>query len=342
MVNFNWFKRFLLREKPEERMDTPVEAVQFREPPSIYGTKVWAVGGGKGGVGKTFMAANLGILLSKEEKRVLVIDADLGAANLHTLLGVEGGRHGLCAFFKGEYQELDPIVTKTPFPNLDIVSGANDSLDVADVNREKVARLKSALRKIEYDYVVIDIGPGTTSNLLDLFLMSNDGIVMSTPEPTTIENNYRFLKCLFLRKIRTLADSQPDGRLKEALQKIFSEHWNQRVRTVSDIIGQIFEYDYELGRMLKNHVEATSISMVMNQSKKGEERNIGPSIMKACSDYFGVGIGFLGSVPYEDAVSDSIKLRKPLLIHYAESSAAREVHACFSALYRKGAAMSGN
>lgn len=333
MLNFNWFKRIFKDEAPED-----MAAPRFPMRPPDYnpsGTKVWAVGGGKGGVGKSLVASSVGIALSRRGKKVLMIDADLGAANLHTFLGVDGGRTALSSFLKEEVSDLKSLIMKTPVPNLDMISGAKDSLDIADVKGVKVARLKEAIRRVDYDYVVFDIGPGTSSTLLDLFLMSNEGIVLSTPEPTTIENNYRFLKCLFLRKIKSLSDSTEDGRLKDLLQKIFSDRWPQRVKTVADILGQLTEMDYEQGRLLKDHIAATRISMIMNQAKKNDDQVIGPSIKRACADYFGVDIGFLGTIPYEESVIDSIRTRKPLLIHYAQSGAARDLEACVNKLMNR-------
>lgn len=337
MLNFNWLKKFISRGQTVEETIAPEP--EFRAPleyPSLYGAEIWAVGGGKGGVGKSFVASSLGILLSKQGKRVLLIDADLGAANLHTFLGIDGGRNTLSSFLKEEQADINSVIGKTPLPNLDLISGARDSLDVADLKGDRISRLKTALRKVDYDYVILDIGPGTTSNLLDMFLMSNEGIILSTPEPTTIENNYRFLKCLFLRKIKILADSQEDGKLKDMLQKIFSERWTQRVKTVSDIIEQLSRMDSEQGRKLRDYIANMRVSMIMNQVKREEDRDMGPSIKRACSDYFGVDIKFLGSVSYEDSVSDSIRSRKPLLVDYAESSAARSIESCLGHLTSKG------
>ncbi|MBI1911410.1 MAG: AAA family ATPase [Deltaproteobacteria bacterium] len=339
MLNFNWFKRlFKSYDIAEDTQHVPYTPMEY---PSIYGTKIWAVGGGKGGVGKTLLATNLGILLSKNQKRVLLIDADLGAANLHTFLGVDGGRTALSSFLKEEVPDLQSLAVKTPIPNLDLISGAKDSLDVADIKPDKVARLKDALRKVDYDYAILDIGPGTSSTLLDMFLISNEGIILSTPEPTTIENNYRFLKCLFLRKIKTLADAQDDGKLKDLLQKVFSEKWSQRVKTVSDILNQLSTLDPEQGRVLREHVSNTNISMVMNQMKKNEDKEIGSSIKRACSDYFGIDIGYLGSVSYEECVSDSIRNRKPLTIHYSSSGAARGIESCLNNLLNKNKGSNG-
>lgn len=336
MFNLNWLKRLIFWDREDEAMPAPARAasrpVRTTNP---YGTSIWSVGGGKGGVGKSLVASNLALGLSKQGKKVLLVDADLGAANLHTFLGIDGGKAALSSFLKDEISDIGSLISKTPFPNLDIISGAKDSLDVADVKNAHVTRLREALKKVEYDYAVLDIGPGTSSNLLDMFLMGNEGIILSTPEPTTIENNYRFLKCLFLRKIKCIADSQEDGVLNGMLQKIFSDSWSQRVKTVSDIIEQLTMLDFDQGRMLKEDLKATSISMIMNQIKREEDAMMGPSIQRACADYFGMDIGYLGSVGYDDCVSESIRTRRPLVMHYSASGAAMSLEACLGKLMNR-------
>ncbi len=126
--------------------------------------RIWAVGGGKGGVGKSLVAANMGILLAKRGKRVVLVDVDLGAANLHTFLGMDAPDDTLSHFLKGEVRDIRRLVKKTGVENLEIISGAKDSLDVVDFGAASVKRLKDALSALGRDYVLLDIGPGTSAN----------------------------------------------------------------------------------------------------------------------------------------------------------------------------------
>lgn len=338
MLKFDWFRRLLSGERERSDHSEPPGFSRPISTASPFGTRIWAVGGGKGGVGKSLIASNAGIALSKQGKKVLLVDADLGAANLHTFLGVDGGRTALSSFLKDEASDFKSLIQKTPFPNLDLVSGAKDALDVPEVKCTQIKKLRDALKKVEYDYAILDVGPGTSSNFLDMFLMSNEGIIVSTPEPTTIENNYRFLKCLFLRKIKTIADSQPDGVLKDLLQRIFSDKWSQRVKTVADITDQLMRLDFEQGRMLKEDLKSTSLSMIVNQTKRGEDANIGKAIRSACSEYFGVDIDYIGSVGYEETVGESIRTRRPLSVYFTNSVAAKSLEGCIARVVDKSRA----
>ncbi len=327
MFNLDWIKK-LFRDKPHKTVpDYEFRPLSF----SMFATDVWAVGGGKGGVGKSLLASNLGIALSKQGKKVLLIDADLGAANLHTFLGVEGGRAAFSSFLKEEISDIQSLITKTPVPNLDLISGAKDSLDVADVGVEKIARLKNSLRRVEYDNVILDIGPGTASTLLDLFLMSNEGIIMATPEPTTIENNYRFLKCLFLYRIKKIINSQKDTELKDLLLKVFGSRSDQKVKTVSDILNRLRELDPRRGKILGDLLGDTMISIILNQARPADKQ-MGANIKKACFDYFGVPIGYLGDIAFDDAASESIRKRTPLTVYDGRSVASNCIEASLDRL----------
>jgi len=212
---------------------------------------LWTIGGGKGGVGKSLIASNMGVLLSKSGHRVLLVDADLGASNLHTFLGMDGGRLSLSSFLNNKVAEIADLVSKTSIPNLDLISGARDSLDIADAGSDKIEKLKAALGTLDYDYILMDVGPGTASNMLDLFLSGDEGILVTTPEPTSIENTYRFIKCLILRRMRNVINSHGDLELKGLLKRIFENpEWSLKVKTVADIIRHLKELDSERGRQL--------------------------------------------------------------------------------------------
>jgi flagellar biosynthesis protein FlhG len=225
----NWF-----RQKPKP-VDRPLRTAESR-PSGLRAVTprptIWAVGGGKGGVGKSLVTSSLGILLASSGKRVLIVDADFGAANLHTFFGVQGSKSSLSNFFKGEVLDFDRLIIDSGVRGLSLVCGEKDSLDVADLNDRSVLMLKAALRAAPYDYVLLDIGPGTGGSHLDLFLIAQTGIIVTSTEPTSVENSYRFLKCLFLRKMRNAVNNSGDSALKDALGRLFSNNWSHRVKTI--------------------------------------------------------------------------------------------------------------
>lgn len=318
----SWF-----RPKPR-----PVERAERKAVlrPVATAPRIWAIGGGKGGVGKTLVASSMGVLLASCGKRVLVVDADFGAANLHTFFGVQGAKRSLSNFLKGEVLHFTDTVVDSGITNLSLVCGEKDSLDVADLSDKGVALLRGALRNVPFDYVLLDIGPGTTASHLDLFLTAQTGVIVTSSEPTSVENSYRFLKCLFLRRMKNAANGAGNSALKDALHGLFSGHWTQRVKTISDILQQLRLADPVNGALLDELMGGMSVGIIVNNANGAASPGFGASMERACADYFGVGIRHLGDIARDGAVPESVRLRRPLLVHSPQSEAARALKDCFT------------
>ncbi|MBI5235097.1 MAG: P-loop NTPase [Deltaproteobacteria bacterium] len=317
------------------RQDTAIDADQ-RERPSgagglvmagrVFRPSIWAVGGGKGGVGKSLVAANLAIMLTRTGRRVLLVDADLGASNLHTFLGIEGASKTLTDLLAGKAADLKSVANRTLVPNLDLVSGAQDSLDAAEY---AAGRLCAALRGSSgYDVALLDMGPGTSPSILDLFLTADNGILLTTPEPTSVENTYRFLKSLFLRRMKNILNGQEAGPSRALLEKALQGRSLGEVKTISDILAKM----KTPGSDRQNFLGDAQLSIIVNQTRSIEDKRIGPSMMKAGSDYFGVEINHLGDILFEDSVPESVRKRRPLALHYGSSGAAMAMEVCLKNL----------
>lgn len=294
--------------------------------------RVWAVGGCKGGVGKSVVACNLAVMLAKTGKRALLVDADLGAANLHTLIGDTEARRTLSAFIKAECDDLSLAIGKTEIPMLDIISGARDSLDAASLGEHKVARLREGIKNVAYDYVVLDTAPGTTNVILDVFMTANEGLLVVTPEPTSVENAYRFIKCLILRRIKKIHESDESGRLKMVLQKILHKKKDLRPRTIGSLLDELRAHDHGQGAILRELLRDTNLHIVVNQTRRPEDGALGYSMERACNDFFGLRVDFLGHIPYGDSVVESVRNRKPLIINYSDSEPAKNMEGIFLSL----------
>src|SRR5207253_10311126 len=152
------------------------------------GRRIIAIGGGKGGVGKSLLAANLGIYLAQLGKRVVLIDADLGGANLHTFVGVERPKVTLGDFFDKRVARIEDCVVATAVKGLGLVSGEGDPLWAANPRPATKNRLINQVREIDTDYLICDLPPGSGFIALDFFLVAHIGILVVVPEPTSVEN----------------------------------------------------------------------------------------------------------------------------------------------------------
>ena len=156
--------------KPEER----VQRAALRADATLV-----SVGGGKGGLGKTFIVANLAVALARAGRRVVAVDADLEGANLHTCLGVPRPNATLADFVAQRQDDLGKLVVPTPVPGLEIIAGTQANLGGAQPTHDRRVRLVRSLRKLDADYVLIDLGAGTHVSVLDYFLVGDEGRISS-------------------------------------------------------------------------------------------------------------------------------------------------------------------
>lgn len=163
--------------------------------------KVWAIGGGKGGVGKSLVTANTSICLALMGHKVITVDLDLGGANLHTCLGVPIPDKTLSDYLTKKVSNLSELLTPTSIPNLGIISGAQDEMGMANLKHMHKNKILAKLSELDADFILFDLGAGTSNNTLDFFISADQGILTVLPEPTSIENTYRFIKSVFYRRL---------------------------------------------------------------------------------------------------------------------------------------------
>ena len=179
--------------------------------------RIWAVGGGKGGVGKSVVASSLACAIAGSGRSCTLIDADLGGANLHTLLDVRPPRRTLSHFLSGEVKSLAELVVPTSIPNLTLVSGNEALLEMANPKHCQKEKLFRHIRGLDVDEVLIDLGGGSAFNALDSFLVAARGLVVITPEPTAIENAEHFLRAAFYRSLKVVM-RRPE--VRAAIQRV--------------------------------------------------------------------------------------------------------------------------
>lgn len=283
--------------------------------------RIIAVGGGKGGIGKSLVSANLGIALAQRGAKVILVDVDLGGANLHTCLGVPQPKVSLSDFVDRRVNRLEDVVVPTGLDRLSIVSGALDTLDAANPKHGQKAKLIRHLRGLDVDYVLLDLGAGTSFNVLDFFLVADLGIVVLLPEPTSIENAYRFIKSAFFRRLQGSSD---DG-FAELVGKALAPRAGAPTRTPWDVVNELRAQSPEEAVRLEQALNGFRPWLVVNQARTRADFDVGPTVAAAWKKFFGLELGYLGAVSYDDAVWQAVRSRRPLLKAFPESAAAAAV-----------------
>lgn len=277
--------------------------------------KVIAIGGGKGGVGKSLVSANLSICLSLMGHKVVSVDLDLGGANLHTCLGAPIPEHTLSDFFLHKTENLSDLAVDTNFKNLKLISGAQDHIHMANLKSLNKNKLIKAVQDIDADYILLDLGAGTTFNTLDFFIRADEGILVVLPEPTSIENTYRFIKSIFFRRLNMVQDFLE---IKPLINKAMNSKMDESLSPKA-LVQKVIELNPEMGMRLKTEIEKIKLKFILNQVRSQRDIEIGYSVQRITKRYFGIDIEFTGYLEYDSSVWQSVKSCKPVLMEFPNS-----------------------
>ena len=174
-------------------------------------TVIWPVAGGKGGTGKSTLTANMGVSLSLLGYKVIIVDGDLGGADLHLFFDQVSPPKSLSTFLTREVGTLQDVLLPTPNENLRIICGGSELVGMANLSYAAKAKLIRHIQSLDADYVLIDLGAGSAYNTLDIFTLSDEGIIVTTPEPQARVDAYGFLKNTVYRKLKRLLGKREEA-----------------------------------------------------------------------------------------------------------------------------------
>ncbi len=293
------------------------------------GPRIWAIGGGKGGVGKSVLAANLGVDLAKRRQRVIVIDADLGGANLHTLFGMPDPELTLSDYLDRRVASLEDIVLSTSVPGLRLVSGAHALVEMANPKYGTKSRILRHIQALDADHVILDLGAGTGNNVLDFFLVSHRGILVVVPEPTSVENAYHFIKAAFSRKLK---QTEPRKKIAAALEKIAGDRTGRGSKSARDLVAGVMVIDPEAGAAVLAAAATFAAGIVVNRASSASHERLAAEMSMACREYYGIGVDAMGTLPTDPMVVRSVLDREPVAAAHPDCPFAKAVRRLASRL----------
>jgi flagellar biosynthesis protein FlhG len=279
--------------------------------------RLWAVGGGKGGAGKSVVSTNLGVTLARRGRRSVLVDADLGGANLHTLLGTRSPKRTLSDFLLRKVPRLDDVLTPTSVPDLWLASGSQSLVEMANPKYAQKEKLLRHVTELEVDHVILDLGAGSSFNVLDFFLAADAGILVVVPEPTSVENAYHFLKAAFFRRLKR-ATHLPG--VRGVLDQVLSGKDAGALQSARALLTAVRRIDPEVADTLVEEAGRFTPHILVNRARTEADRGLGADMQTACQDYFGAEVGYLGALAYDDLVRTSVQARRPVVEAFPTSA----------------------
>lgn len=269
--------------------------------------EIWAIGGGKGGSGKSLLSSGLATYLADMGKKVTLIDADLGGANLHSVLKINRPTHTLTDFFEKKIS-LEDIIVDTGIPNLRLVIGDIRTLTPDTVSYAHRIKLYRHIKSISGDYVLIDLGAGSSLATLDTFLLADKMIAVTLPEITSIDNLYHFMKKLLFRKLNVFL-AQHD--LKDAAKKAWRNRRETEIKTIKHLVNHFRNISGDVSAQLDNEFSHFNIHVVINQVRHMPHVQVGSSVKSVIIKYFGIHSQYAGSLNYHDTVWQWVNEAEP-------------------------------
>lgn len=300
-----------------------------------------ALTGAKGGVGATFLSANLAVYFATIGRRTLLVDADARGAAAHGFLGVAPTR-GIDpyqpprpAFAPAEGArraappEPAPVAlaaeARRPVPagvpGLWLWHAGLDERPRAERRARGTRALRAMLQRLHADVVLLDLGQGLERSLLRSWLGGALRLFVTLPEPTSVEGTYRFARHAFARE---LLDGQPDPlvrrRLRVALRELGHAPAPLDLRRYLAGAG-----DVGLARHVEAAMDAFDLPFVVNQSRVRADLDLGSHMVSAARRRLGLRLRYLGHVDYDDTVHHCLRNGRPLLVESPGTKASRNV-----------------
>lgn len=275
--------------------------------------KMIAIGGAKGGIGKSLFVANLGVYLSQLGKRTVVVDLDLGGANLHLYMGIWSLAHRIDDFLTLKVPTISDIMTPTKYgPTL--IGGGGGKLGTANLHFSRKLKLLRALKTIDADYVILDLGGDTTYNILDFYLAADQGFVLTTCEPASYLDAYGFIKMSLHRKLSRLFGPESnyhkykDFEVAQLIKAFIFSNTSTNGRHMSDLVKQMGHSKPTHQRLIKELLNSfrpgTVVTMFQAQEHVDE---LVDRLKKVSEKMLSIELNHFGCVAFDKQIQKSAK-----------------------------------
>jgi flagellar biosynthesis protein FlhG len=288
--------------------------------------RILPVASGKGGVGKSLVAANLGVAFAQAGQRVVLADLDLGASNLHLVLGHQSPRNGIGAWLNDTKSDFNEVITDTDIRGLRFIPGDTEIPGTANL---KTYQLKALVKRLmalkgETDILILDLGAGTHQSILDFFLLSGQGIVVSAPAVTAVLNAYVFLKNTVFRLMYTVFSKGTKARAY--LEQARKEGAGPQKLYIPRMLPEIKKRDPASYEKFMTYMNRFHPRLIMNMIEDPKNADVAMKIRRSCEEYLDLKIEHLGVV-YRDGVQDTaLSSRLPVVLYKPQSILSQAIY----------------
>lgn len=289
-------------------------------------SNILTIASGKGGVGKSSLSVNLSIMLAHLGHSVVLCDFDFGGANLHTLLGLKNNHAGIGNFIYRQNKSLTELLQETSEPNLHFIAG--DCLFPGTANMDFFIKKKivKELESLESEFIVIDLGGGSSYNILDFFLMTYNSILVTTPELTSIMNAYSFLKSAAFRFLTQQFPARSEER--KFISSFLTSETSGTEASFISLLDQLSAQFPESGQKARAELDHFHPQIILNQVNLKSDLEMARRLRSLVEKKLGIKVTFIGVIPSDPSVPMAVARRTPACVLAPDSTFASNVTQC--------------
>ena len=291
-----------------------------------------SVASGKGGVGKSSFVGNLGVAFAQQERRVILVDADIGAANLHTMVGIPYPERTLADFLNSSQYTLEQVLCPTAFGSMQLLSSAADILAIASPTYQKTQKLYRSITRLESDLVIFDIAAGTNQRAIDFFSLAPVGIIIVEAVPTSLENAFLFIKNLRFRTLLRLF--YHDKQMRATIEQFADPRYGNKILNFESLLTELDKLAPQKVAMFRGLFtkENYRLCLVANSIKNEQQAMAIEKFAKVVKRYLDLSPLILGVLPYEPEMDIAISQRTPFIVKYPQSGYAKAMHSIVASI----------
>ncbi|HEX2968216.1 MAG TPA: P-loop NTPase [Bacteroidales bacterium] len=275
------------------------------------------IASGKGGVGKSILAANLAVALANSGHSVIAIDLDLGGSNLYSYLGLENIYAGIGDYLISKKGKLKDYLVQAGMPNLKYLAADHRVPFLANIGYAQKVKLINEIKNLQADYIVMDLGAGTTFNTLDYFDFSTNGLVVTTFEKPAILNTLSFIKN-FIHRV-ALKEIKQNSTINADINRAYKNLTGDDFLTIKDIISIAEKVDTALASKIVALTRSYQPRIIFNRGNHPDQLEVCNSLQSSIQKYLSIDLCFFGFLFEEDPAKLSSLQSYSLLRRYPES-----------------------
>lgn len=265
-----------------------------------------AIGGAKGGVGKSMVCSNLAVQFAQNGLKTILLDLDLGAANQHTLFGISQSNKGWTEWLVHPESNLSDFLIQTKLEHLSLLAASGYILDVTEVTVDKQQLLIQKLKEMDADIILLDLGAGSHRSTLNFFAMAEIRLLVTTTEPISLLNNFEFLKNLIYHLFCKACLNYPE------ILRFIHEFRASSSQKISHLLDKIKSCEPFFAETLEDLVEDLEVFIIFNQVKKVDEVHLVKRLKKIVKNHLNLELKYPGVVFFSEEINASMQKTLPI------------------------------